>query len=39
MSGYPQEMEDLERSERLHLLKPFGVQALLSTIEKTLRLW
>src|SRR4051812_39204822 len=32
MSGYPQVMEDLERSERLHLLKPFGVQVLLSTI-------
>ena len=32
MSGYPQVMDDLERSARLHLLKPFGVQALLSTI-------
>ena len=32
MSGYPREMEDVERSERLFLPKPFGVEALLSTI-------
>jgi CheY-like chemotaxis protein len=32
MAGYPRVMDDLERSARLHLLKPFGVQALLSTI-------
>ena len=32
MSGYPQVMEDLEHSARPHLLKPFGVQVLLSTI-------
>jgi hypothetical protein len=33
MSGYPRVVDDLERSERLHLLKPDGVQALLPTIE------
>jgi DNA-binding response OmpR family regulator len=27
MSGYPQEMDHLEHSTRLHLLKPFGIQA------------
>ena len=37
MSGYPQVMEDLERSDRLHLLKPFGVQALLCTVENALK--
>ena len=36
MSGYPQEMDHLEHSAHLHLLKPFGIQALLSTIENAL---
>ena len=36
MSGYPQEMDRLEHSVHLHLLKPFGIQALLSTIENAL---
>src|SRR6185437_16681456 len=36
MSGYPQVMEDLERSPRLHLLKPFGVKALLCAVESAL---
>ena len=37
MSGYPHVMEDLEHSARPHLLKPFGVQVLLSTIGHALR--
>jgi DNA-binding response OmpR family regulator len=37
MSGYPHVMDDLERSERLHLLKPFGVWALLSAIGNALQ--
>ncbi len=36
MSGYPQEMQDVERSERLFLRKPFGVEALLSTIRNAI---
>jgi two-component system, OmpR family, catabolic regulation response regulator CreB len=36
MSGYPQVIDNLERSERLYLLKPFGVQALLSAIKDAL---
>ena len=37
MSGYPNVMEDLEHSARPHLLKPFGVQVLHSTIGRALR--
>ena len=36
MSGYPQEMDHLEHSAHLYLLKPFGIQALLSTIGNAL---
>ena len=32
MSGYPQDMEDMERADRLHLFKPFRMQLLISTI-------
>ena len=37
MSGYPQDMDDLQRSQRLYLCKPFGPGALLSAIESALR--
>ncbi len=36
MSGYPQDMDDLQRSQRLYLCKPFGPSALLSAIENVL---
>ena len=38
MSGYPQVMADLERSDRPHLFKPFTTDVLFSTIEKALQL-
>jgi DNA-binding NtrC family response regulator len=38
MSGYPQVMADLERSDRPHLLKPFATDVLFSTIGKALQL-
>ena len=37
MSGYAQDQDGLERSGRPYLGKPFGVQALLSTIENAPR--
>jgi Response regulators consisting of a CheY-like receiver domain and a winged-helix DNA-binding domain len=37
MSGYPQDMDDLQRSQRLYLCKPFGPRELLSAIERALR--
>ena len=37
MSGYPQDMDDLQRSQRIYLCKPFGPGALLSAIESALR--
>jgi len=36
MSGYPEVMDDLERSYRPHLCKPFGPEALLSALESAL---
>jgi hypothetical protein len=33
MSGYPGEIRNLEESKRPHLIKPFGVTAVLATIE------
>jgi DNA-binding response OmpR family regulator len=36
MSGYPQDMDDLQRSQRLYLYKPFGPDVLLSAIENAL---
>jgi hypothetical protein len=33
MSGYLDEIRNLEESRRPHLIKPFGVTALLATIE------
>jgi two-component system, OmpR family, response regulator len=36
MSGYPQDMVDLQRSQRLYLCKPFGPNVLLSAIENAL---
>jgi DNA-binding NtrC family response regulator len=33
MSGYPEVMDDLQRSARPHLFKPFKAEVLLSTIE------
>jgi DNA-binding response OmpR family regulator len=36
MSGYPQEMDNLERAARPYLFKPFGPQLLLSTIDSAL---
>src|SRR5271165_2181500 len=34
MSGYPEVMNDMERSRRPHLFKPFKAEVLLSTIGK-----
>jgi DNA-binding NtrC family response regulator len=36
MSGYPEVMDDLQRSARPHLFKPFKAEVLLSTIENAL---
>jgi DNA-binding response OmpR family regulator len=36
MSGYPQDMDDLQRPQHLYLCKPFGPTALLSAIENAL---
>ena len=36
MSGYPQEMYDLQRSNRIFLCKPFGPEVVLSTIENAI---
>jgi DNA-binding response OmpR family regulator len=36
MSGYPQDMDDPERSQRLDLYKPFGPNVLLSARENAL---
>nr|UXE45530.1 hypothetical protein Hi04_10k_c4997_00014 [uncultured bacterium] len=36
MSGYPEAMDDLQRSQHLYLCKPFGPTALLSTLENAL---
>ena len=36
MSGYPDEIRNLEESGRSHLIKPFGVTAFLAKIESVL---
>jgi two-component system, OmpR family, KDP operon response regulator KdpE len=36
MSGYPDEITNLERSGKSHLIKPFGVATLLASIEAAL---
>jgi len=36
MSGYPEEMVDLERGAQRHLCKPFGVKLLLTAVEHAL---
>ena len=36
MSGYPEEMGDMQRSGRPHLFKPFKAEVLLSTIRDSL---
>jgi DNA-binding response OmpR family regulator len=36
MSGYPDDMDNQQRSQRLYLCKPFGPGALLSAVESAL---
>jgi len=36
MSGHPDDIRSLERSDRPHLIKPFGIDALLSKVESVL---
>jgi DNA-binding NtrC family response regulator len=36
MSGYPEVMDDMQRSRRPHLFKPFKADALLSTLKSSL---
>ena len=36
MSGYPQQIEELQRSKHVFLCKPFGPAMLLSTIENAI---
>jgi DNA-binding response OmpR family regulator len=36
MSGHPDDIRNLERSDRPHLIKPFGIDALLSKVESVL---
>ena len=36
MSGYPEVMDDMQRSRRPHLFKPFNADALLSTLKSSL---
>jgi two-component system, OmpR family, catabolic regulation response regulator CreB len=36
MSGYPQDIDDPQRAQRLYLCKPFGPSMLLSAIENAL---